>query len=65
MKEQKEVKIKKALMDFINKEIVIEGDPKLVSNRKHELVNLLFSLFEQFNKYLNLPKVDGYNDIVL
>ncbi|MEI6580828.1 MAG: hypothetical protein WCO07_01505 [bacterium] len=56
--ERQEIRIKKALLDFVNKEIVIQGLPNLVSDRKHELVNLLYGLFLEFNKYTNPPKLD-------
>jgi hypothetical protein len=62
--EKQEVKIRSALLDFVNKEIVITGEPKAVSNRKHELVDILFSLHEQFDKYLHPYKVDNDEDSV-
>ena len=59
MNEKQEIKIKKSLMDFINKEIVITGEPSLVADRKHELVHLIFSLFIEFKKYTDkLDKLD-------
>lgn len=51
--EKKEIKIRKALLDFVNKEIIITGEKTAISNRKHELVSLLFSLYEEFDKFLH------------
>ena len=56
--EKQEVKIKKSLLGFVNQEIVIEGEPKAVSNRKHELVDLLYGLFEAMINYLYDSNVD-------
>jgi hypothetical protein len=65
--EKQEVKIKKALMDFINIEIQIapamgmtlEAGQIAVADRKYQLVELLFSLFKEFDKYVHPPKVDN------
>ena len=65
MKEKQEIKIKNALMDFINKEIQITGEPAPVSNRKYELVEILFGLFLEFDKYLHPPKLDQDKESVL
>jgi hypothetical protein len=51
-KEQTEIKIKKSLLDFVNKEIVITGEPSAVQNRKYELVELLYLLFIEFDKHI-------------
>ena len=67
MKEKQEIKIKKALMDFVNKEIVIQANPELppsigsvaTADRKYQLVELLFGLFKEFDKYVHPPKVDN------
>jgi hypothetical protein len=65
--EKQEVKIKKALMDFVRKEIDVQANPALhpsvavnaVSDRQHQLVDLLFGLFIEFDKYVHPPKVDN------
>ena len=54
MREQEEQKVKSALLDFVNKEIVITGEPNSVMARKYDLVEILFGLFLEFDKYLHI-----------
>ena len=71
MKEQQEIKLKKSLMDFVNKEVVIalatgmtpEAGQLAVSDRKYQLVDLLYGLFEEFYKYTNPPKIYKYEKL--
>lgn len=56
MHEQKEIKIKKALLDFVTKEFKPQGDPQAVLDINMHFVDSLFSLFIEFNKYTNPPE---------
>jgi len=56
--ETQEIKIRKALLDFVNQEVVITGEVEAVMSRKYDLVEILFLLHMQFDRYLHPRKID-------
>ena len=69
MTEQQEKKVKKALLDFVNKEIFVfvkkEGaDPIIYEQTKYNTLERLYGLFIEMDKYLH-PPFDKEDKIVL
>lgn len=44
MKEVKEIKLKKDLMEFISRELGFVGTPQVISDRKFYLVDAIFAI---------------------
>ena len=53
--EAEEIKVKKAFLEFLNKEIIFSGSPQDNENRKYQLVDKLFEIYIKLNPTSFIP----------